>query len=83
MLEVENGYYIIHCVEDYDREATAKHKAELIQELKEKQFTEEYDSFVKNLTAQFNDKAWEKISLKDCTALSRSDFFNIYSEFVK
>lgn len=83
VLEADDGYYIIHCVEDYDREATAKHKAEMIQELKEKQFKEEYDSFVKNLTAQFNDKAWEKISLKDCVALSQADFFTIYSNYVK
>lgn len=83
VLETEKGYYIIHCVEDYDREATAKHKAELIEELKEKKFTEEYDSFVENLTAQFNGKAWEKISLKDTVALSKADFFKIYSDNVK
>lgn len=83
VLETESGYYIIHCVEDYDREATAKHKAELIEELKEEKFTEEYDSFVENLTAQFNDKAWEKISLKDSVALSKADFFEIYEDTMK
>lgn len=83
VLETEDGYYIIHCVEDYDREATAKHKAEMVQELKEKQFRDEYDGFVKDLTAQFNDKAWEKISLRDCVALSQADFFMIYSDNVK
>lgn len=83
VLETDNGYYIIHCVEDYDREATAEHKAELIEELKEEQFTQEYDRFVKNLTAQFNEKAWEKISLRDTVALSKADFFEIYSENVE
>lgn len=83
VLETENGYYIIHCVEDYDREATVKHKAELIEELKEEKFKAEYDSFVENLTAQFNDKAWEAISLKDSVALSEADFFKIYDDTVK
>lgn len=83
VVETGSGYYIIHCVEDYDREATARHKAELIEELKEEKFTEKYDSFVENLTAQFNEKAWEKISLKDSVALSKADFFDIYEETMK
>ncbi|MGN0293496.1 MAG: peptidylprolyl isomerase [Lachnospiraceae bacterium] len=83
VLETESGYYIIHCVEDYDREATARHKTELIEELKEEKFTEEYDNFVENLTAQFNEKVWEKISLKDVPALSKADFFEIYKDIVK
>lgn len=83
LLETEDGYYIIHCVEDYDRKATAEHKAELIAELNEQHFIEKYDSFVENLSAQFNDKAWEKISLANMVTLSKADFFGIYKEYVK
>lgn len=83
VLETENGYYIFHCVEDYDREATAKHKAELLDELKEEYFSQEYDNFVANLTAQFNEKAWEKIILSDMVLLSEADFFEIYNDTVK
>lgn len=83
VLEAEDGYYIVHCVEDYDREATAKHKEELVNALKEEYFTQQYDGFVENLTAQFNDSAWEKISLADIVTLSEADFFAIYEEYVK
>ena len=82
VLEAENGYYIFHCVEDYDRDATAEHKAELVKELKEEHFTREYDDFVKDLTAQLNEKAWKKISLSDMVLLSEANFFEIYNENV-
>lgn len=80
VLESDHGYYIIHCIEDYDREATAKHKTELIKEMKEEHFTEEYDSFVANLTAQFNEKAWNKIALSEMVLLEQANFFEIYTE---
>ena len=54
-----------------------------IYEFFDEKFTEKYDSFVENLTAQFNEKAWEKISLKDSVALSKADFFDIYEEIMK
>ncbi|MDO5411535.1 MAG: peptidylprolyl isomerase [Lachnospiraceae bacterium] len=82
-LETAEGYYIIRCVKDYDRDATAKHKTELIKELKEKSFTEQYDDFVEKLTAQFNQKAWNRISLPDAVSLSKADFFAIYNENIK
>lgn len=83
VLQSENGYYIFHCVKDYDRDATAEHKKELVKELKEEHFTQEYDRFVKSLTAQFNEKAWEKISLSDMVLLSKANFFEIYNDNVK
>lgn len=83
VLESDSGYYIFHCVEDYDREATAKHKTELLKELKEEYFTQEYDHFVADLTAQFNENAWKKVNLTDMVLLSEADFFEIYSDTVK
>ncbi len=82
VLEAEDGYYIVYCLEDYDREATAKHKEELINARKEEHFTQQYDAFVKNLTAQFHDSAWEKLSLEELVTLSEADFFAIYQEHV-
>lgn len=83
ILESDNGYYIIHCLEDYDREATSKHKKELVKELKEEHFTQEYDGFVAELTAQFNENAWKKITLSDTVSLAQANFFEIYNENVK
>lgn len=83
VLEAEDGYYIVHCVEDYDRKETATHKAELIKQLQEEHFSKEYDQFVSSLSAQFNDKAWKKIQLKEIPSLEKADFFEIYKKNVK
>lgn len=83
ILEAEEGYYIFHCLNDYDREATAANKAALIKEKKEQHFAQEYDHFVEELSARFNDKAWEAISLADCPAPAEADFFAIYQEEMK
>lgn len=80
LVEAEDGYYIFHCVNDYDREATIQHKTDMLDELKEKKFTEEYNQFVASVSAQFNENAWEKLSIRTLPRLEQADFFEIYQD---
>lgn len=80
LVEAEDGYYIFHCVNDYDREATIQHKADMLDELKEKKFSQEYNQFIASVSAQFNDKAWENMSISALPKLEQADFFEIYEK---
>lgn len=79
VLEASDGYYIIQCVNDYDREGTLKYKNEIIRQKKEDYFNQEYQSFMDSVTAQINQKVWDSISISELKVPSEADFFDIYN----
>ena len=83
IIEVSGGYFIFHCTEDYDAEATAEHKRQIARKQREADFTEQYDTFISSLSAQFNTGAWEKVSMADVKVPESADFFAIYENVFK
>lgn len=79
VLEASDGYYIIQCVNDYDREGTLQYKNEIIRQKKEDYFNQEYQSFMDSVTAQINQKVWDSISISELKVPSEADFFEIYN----
>ncbi|GHU61100.1 hypothetical protein FACS189418_0160 [Clostridia bacterium] len=79
-IETEDALYVFQCENDYDKEATKKHKALLIQEKKELKFQEIYTQVISNYPAEFNDGAWNNLHLSEMQALSSKNFFSIYQE---
>ena len=81
VIETEEGYYLVKCLEDYDVEATQMRKAEMGAYKKEEAFTQLYDSFSAGLTAEFNQDAWDALSMTEGIHISGADFFGIYSSY--
>lgn len=79
VLEASDGYYIIQCINDYDRDGTLKYKNELIRQKKEEYFNKEYQSFIDSVTAQINQKVWDSFSISELKVPSEADFFEIYN----
>ena len=81
VIETEEGYYLVKCLEDYDVEATQMRKAEMGAYKKEEAFTQLYDTFSAGLTAEFNQDAWDALSMTEGIHISGADFFGIYSSY--
>ena len=80
VVETEDGYFIIKCINDYLEEETQKNKEEMILEAKNKAFLEVYEPFVDTLSSEFNAKAWEKIKFSDMNDVKVANFYQCIEE---
>lgn len=81
LVETEDGYYIIKCVNDYLEKETEENKQNLQERYKADKFREIYEPFLEKQTLEFNNKVWDKISINeysDCTSRNIYDIYNSY-----
>ncbi len=81
IVEGEDGYYIIKCINTFDKEETDANKLKLMEERREEAFYVEYENFVATLTRDLNEKLWEDIEFIHDENISTSSFFNIYDKY--
>ena len=81
ILEGEDGYYIIKCINTFDREETDANKLKIMEERKEEAFYQEYEMFVASLTRDLNDKLWEDVTFLHDEQLTTHSFFSIYDKY--
>lgn len=81
IVEGEDGYYIIKCINTFDREETDANKLKIMEKRKEEAFYLEYESFVASLTRDLNDKLWEEVTFLHDERLKTSSFFQIYDKY--
>ena len=81
IVEGEDGYYIVKCINTFDREETDANKLKIMEKRKEEAFRQEYETFVASLTRDLNDKLWEDVSFIHDEQLTTNSFFNIYDKY--
>lgn len=81
IVEGEDGYYIIKCINTFDREETDANKLKIMEERKKEAFYQEYESFVASLTRDLNDRLWEDVSFIHDEQVTTSAFFSIYDKY--
>ena len=81
VLETESGYYIIKCVNTFNREETDANKLQIVEQRKKEVFTQEYDQFISSLVRKLNQEVWEGITLLHNDELTTSNFFEIYHKY--
>lgn len=59
----DEGLYLLYCENSYLKDETAKNKKDIIQSDKNSHFKNLYDEYTKDVIADFNTRAWEKIEL--------------------
>ena len=78
----ENGYYVIKCINNHEKELTDAHRKELIEEWRKDLFRREYDAFVTKLYLNFNDTAWDDIDFGAVVPEYSYSFYSCYEEFL-
>lgn len=82
VVETESGYYIIMCVNEYDKAKTASNKEKMIQENKLARFNEIFEPYEAELYAEYNEELWKNISVKD-TIHSSIGFQEAYDKYLQ
>lgn len=81
IVEGEDGYYIIKCINTFDREETDANKLKIMEERREEAFYQEYENFVASLTRDLNEKLWEDVEFLHDEQVTTSSFFSIYDKY--
>lgn len=82
IITMEDGYYILKCINTFDREETDRNKMKIVEQRRREVFEEEYMSFIVGLTKTMNEKLWDDISFIEEPEVSTNQFFEIYRKYM-
>lgn len=81
ILELEDGFYILKCVNNFDREATEANKTTMLEKRRDEIFSQVYEELIANTPSEFNNKLWDQVHFENWTGEITADFLEIYNEY--
>lgn len=82
IVQAGGAYYIIMCVNEYDKIKTAANKQEMIEKNKLDKFNEIFEPYEAALYAEYNEELWSTISMEDYIR-SSVGFQEAYDKYMK
>lgn len=64
IVKTDNGYYIFKCISDFDEDATAEKKEEIIVKRQEQAFAKTYKTWSKEFEIMLNSKVWDTVTFQ-------------------
>lgn len=80
VITTESGFYIIMCVNEYDKEKTASNKEKMINDRKLAKFNTVFEAYEAELYAEYNEELWNGLAVTDRVNSSVS-FQDIYDKY--
>lgn len=81
IVELEDGYYILKCVNNFDREATENNKITLVEKRRDEIFGQVYEALIANTPSEFNTKLWKDVHFENWNGEITADFLEIYKTY--
>lgn len=81
VVHLDNAYYILKCVDEYDPDATQQRKVQMTLDQKDRLFRQIYNEFAAEHAVVFQDDIWSRIRLDEGADSSTSDLFQIYQTY--
>ncbi len=81
MIETENGYYFIKCLNKYNEELTDANKENIVKKRKKEAFDDIYEAFIEEQNSVLNIEAWESLELNTDGKITTDSFFEVYDTY--
>lgn len=81
VIETSDGYYILKCVNNFDRDATESNKETLVKKRRDEKFREVYEAMMADTPSEFNKHKWSKVHFADYSGDAAPNFMTIYSKY--
>ena len=81
IIETTDGYYILKCVNHFDREATEANKVTLVEKRRDQKFSEAYEALMADTPSEFNKQLWNKVHFADYSGEAAPNFMTIYTAY--
>ena len=82
IIETEDGYYILKCINNFDQEATEANKVTMVEKRRDELFESVYNQLVADTPSQFSKRLWEKVHFTGWTGEMPPDFLAIYEQYL-
>lgn len=82
VISTNMGYYIILCVNDYDKIKTASNKEQIIIERKLEAFNAVFEPYESDMYAEYDEEQWKSLSVSTMEKLDTS-FNSVYEKYFK
>lgn len=83
MLEAENGYYFVKCLNKYNEELTEANKINIVQKREKEAFDDIYEAFIEKQSSALNQEAWESLEMDTTGKIKTNRFFEFYDTYSK
>lgn len=80
IVETQTGYYIIMCINEYDKVKTAANKEKMISDNRLAKFNEIFEKYEAELYAEYNTELWNQVSLGN-RIVSSEKFEDVYHKY--
>lgn len=81
LIEVENGYYFIKCLDKYNPELTEANKVTIVEKREKEALDDVYNEFMTSLTSNINEDVWEQLKVDSASGVQTDNFFEIYDMY--
>jgi len=81
IMELEDGYYILKCVNHFDREATEANKVTMLEKRRDETFGKVYEELIANTPSEFNKRIWAKVHFENWEGEMQVSFLEIYRKY--
>lgn len=81
IIETEDGYYILKCIDNFDREATEENKVAMVEKRRDEIFSQVYEELIANTPSEFNNRLWEEVHLGETETEHSQSFLSIYNKY--
>ena len=81
IIETSDGYYILKCVNNFDRDATEANKDTLIKKRRDETFNAAYEAMMADTPSEFNRHKWNKVHFADYSGEAAPNFMTIYTKY--
>lgn len=78
MLETEDGYYFIKCLDKYVEDLTEANKENIIVQRREEQFDDVFRTFIEESDFDLNEQVWSEIKVDTSGNITTNSFFTTY-----
>ena len=83
LLESEDGWRVIRCVNSYDREATAANREQMENQRAQDAFQAEMLAFLEDHPAAFNDSLWKRVTFSGYPGEASANFYDSYQAYLE
>lgn len=81
VVEGEDGFYILKCVDNFNREATEANKVTMVEKRRDEIFSGVYEELIANTPSEFNNRVWEQVHFEDFGEEMIGSFLEIYHRY--
>jgi len=83
VIQTENGYYFIKCLDKYNEELTEANKITIVEKREKEAFDDVYNEFISHLTSYINEDVWEDLEIDSTSGVKTDRFFEVYETYCK